>query len=68
MTVHIGALRELLEKQCVREIIWSDNRDTVADPRTEGKTLRNVLDTVLHNGEWVVQHEVKRWSHTVPPT
>eukprot|EP00975_Prorocentrum_lima_P034119 7170285-Prorocentrum_lima.AAC.1 len=27
MTVHTSALRELLEKQCVRQIIWCDNRD-----------------------------------------
>eukprot|EP00975_Prorocentrum_lima_P040414 8481992-Prorocentrum_lima.AAC.1 len=40
----------------------------VADPLTKGKTLRNVLNHVLHNGEWVVQHEVKKWRHTLPPT
>eukprot|EP00975_Prorocentrum_lima_P049450 10344038-Prorocentrum_lima.AAC.1 len=40
----------------------------VADPLTKGKTLRNVSNTVLHNGEWVVQHEVKTWSHRAPPT
>eukprot|EP00975_Prorocentrum_lima_P013113 2784784-Prorocentrum_lima.AAC.1 len=41
MTVHISALLELLEKQCIREIIWCDNRDMVSDPLTKGKTLRN---------------------------
>eukprot|EP00975_Prorocentrum_lima_P024210 5095590-Prorocentrum_lima.AAC.1 len=40
----------------------------VADPLTKGKTLRNVLNSVLHNGEWVVQHEVKKWSHKISPT
>eukprot|EP00975_Prorocentrum_lima_P018440 3883069-Prorocentrum_lima.AAC.1 len=40
----------------------------VADPLTKGKTLKHVLNTVLHNGERVVQHEVKKWSHTISPT
>eukprot|EP00975_Prorocentrum_lima_P033547 7038865-Prorocentrum_lima.AAC.1 len=68
MTVHISALRELLEKQCIREIIWCDHRDMVADPFTKGKTLRNVLNIVLHNGGWVVEHETKKWSHKAPST
>eukprot|EP00975_Prorocentrum_lima_P038877 8166255-Prorocentrum_lima.AAC.1 len=64
----MSALRELLEKQCIREIIWCHNRDMVADPLTKGKTLRHVLNTVLHNGEWAVEHETKKWSHTAPST
>eukprot|EP00975_Prorocentrum_lima_P042387 8905832-Prorocentrum_lima.AAC.1 len=40
----------------------------VADPLTKGKTLRHVLNIVLHHGEWVVQHEIKKWSHRAPPT
>eukprot|EP00975_Prorocentrum_lima_P065851 12905879-Prorocentrum_lima.AAC.1 len=40
----------------------------VAGPLTKGKTLRHVLNNVLQNGEWVVQHEVKTWSHKIPPT
>eukprot|EP00975_Prorocentrum_lima_P001127 241138-Prorocentrum_lima.AAC.1 len=40
----------------------------VADPLTKGKTLRHVMNAVRHNGEWVVQHEVKKWSHRAPPT
>eukprot|EP00975_Prorocentrum_lima_P027693 5822063-Prorocentrum_lima.AAC.1 len=40
----------------------------VADPLTKGKTLRHVLNIVLQNGEWVVQYEVKKWSHRAPPT
>eukprot|EP00975_Prorocentrum_lima_P011301 2400997-Prorocentrum_lima.AAC.1 len=68
MTVHIRALRELLEKQCIRDIIWCDNPDMVAYPLTPGKTLRHVLNTVLLNGEWVVEHETKKWSHRAPPT
>eukprot|EP00975_Prorocentrum_lima_P006388 1376272-Prorocentrum_lima.AAC.1 len=38
----------------------------VADPLTKGKTLRHVLNTVLHDGEWVVEHETKKWSHKAP--
>eukprot|EP00975_Prorocentrum_lima_P069608 12927292-Prorocentrum_lima.AAC.1 len=38
MTVHVSALRELLQKQCVCEFIWRDNRDMIADPLTKWKT------------------------------
>eukprot|EP00975_Prorocentrum_lima_P063555 12892228-Prorocentrum_lima.AAC.1 len=40
----------------------------VVDPPTKGKTLRNVLNIVLHNGEWVVEHEIKKLSHKAPST
>eukprot|EP00975_Prorocentrum_lima_P035744 7514029-Prorocentrum_lima.AAC.1 len=39
----------------------------IADPLTKGKTQRHVLNTVLHNGEWVVEHETKKWSFKPPP-
>eukprot|EP00975_Prorocentrum_lima_P029281 6149441-Prorocentrum_lima.AAC.1 len=35
MTVHVSALRESLQKQCVRELVWCDNRDMIADPLTK---------------------------------
>eukprot|EP00975_Prorocentrum_lima_P040333 8469217-Prorocentrum_lima.AAC.1 len=62
MTIHVSALRELLQKQCVRELIWCDNRDMIADPLTKAKARRHVLNIVLRNGEWVVVHEIKEWS------
>eukprot|EP00975_Prorocentrum_lima_P015398 3260861-Prorocentrum_lima.AAC.1 len=68
MAIHVSALRELLEKQCERKLIWCDNRDVIADPLTKGKTRRHALNTVLHNGEWAVEHETKKWSFKPPPT
>eukprot|EP00975_Prorocentrum_lima_P022239 4677764-Prorocentrum_lima.AAC.1 len=41
LTIHLIALREQLEKQCVRELIWCDNRDMMADPFSKGKTRIN---------------------------
>eukprot|EP00975_Prorocentrum_lima_P048509 10148075-Prorocentrum_lima.AAC.1 len=67
MTVHVSALRELLQKQCVRELVWCDNRGMMADPLTNGKTRRNVLNIALHSGEWVVEHETKKRSLTHLP-
>eukprot|EP00975_Prorocentrum_lima_P041954 8819893-Prorocentrum_lima.AAC.1 len=40
----------------------------VACPLTKGKTHRHVLNAVLHNGEWVVEHGTKKWSHKTPTT
>eukprot|EP00975_Prorocentrum_lima_P070491 12932267-Prorocentrum_lima.AAC.1 len=40
----------------------------VAYPLTKGKTLRHILNTVLHNRAWVVEHETKKWSDTAPST
>ena len=61
LTLHLRALRELLGKQCVREFVWCDNRDMIAY-LTKGKTRRNVFNAVLHNGEWIVAHETKKWN------
>eukprot|EP00975_Prorocentrum_lima_P016681 3537334-Prorocentrum_lima.AAC.1 len=41
MTVHVSALRELLDKQCVCELTWCDNRDMIAGPLGKGKTHRH---------------------------
>ena len=45
LTPHVRAFRELLDKKVIKELIWADNRDMVADPLTKGKTRRNVLNT-----------------------
>eukprot|EP00975_Prorocentrum_lima_P045153 9457209-Prorocentrum_lima.AAC.1 len=50
-------------EMCIRDRCY--NRDMVADPLTKGKTLGNVLNTVLHNGEWVV---AVSYTHLTLPT
>eukprot|EP00975_Prorocentrum_lima_P049101 10277203-Prorocentrum_lima.AAC.1 len=32
----------------------------IADPLTQGKTRRNVLNDVVHKGELIIAHEVKQ--------
>eukprot|EP00975_Prorocentrum_lima_P058078 12181041-Prorocentrum_lima.AAC.1 len=68
MTVHVSALRELLPKQCVCELIWCDNQDMIADPLTKGKTRIHVLNTVLRSREWSEEHEIETRSFKPPPT
>eukprot|EP00975_Prorocentrum_lima_P068083 12918645-Prorocentrum_lima.AAC.1 len=44
LRLHVRALREFLDKGSVREILWCDSRDMIADPLTKGKTIMNVLN------------------------
>ena len=61
LTPHVKALREHIDRQAIRSIVWVDNRDMIADPLTKGKTRRNELNTVLDKGVWVIRHPTEVW-------
>ena len=61
LTPHIRAYREMLDRHLIKQTIWCDNRDMIADPLTKGKTQRNLLNHVLNHGEWIVQHATRAW-------
>ena len=56
---HCRAIREMLDKHMLGIMLWCDNRDMIADPLTKGKTRRNILNQVLSQAEWIVEHKME---------
>ena len=51
----------MLDSQHILAIGWIDNRDMIADPLTKGKAQRKVINIVLNQGNWSINHPIKLW-------
>ncbi len=60
---HLQYLRELLDNDVLKALIWSDTRDMLADGPTKGSIDREALHRMLE-GIVDMKHECKWWSPT----
>ena len=65
LTQHVRAYREMIDTKQIQAIGWIDNRDMIADPLTKGKTLRNIINSVLNTGVYLIKYPVKLWPEAV---
>ena len=58
---HVQLLRQLLDWQVLRGIIWLDTRDMISDGLTKGKVSREQLQALM-KGFLKLAHDCKAWS------
>ena len=58
--VHCLYLRELLDNDVLKALVWLDTRDMVSDGLTKGAVDRKALHDLM-NGLLYIQHELKLW-------
>ena len=61
---HVQYLRELLDKQILRNLIWFDTRDMVTDGLTKGSVERSAIDTLMA-GNYQYNHAPVIWRSKV---
>ena len=54
--LHLLYIRELLDNQVLKALIWNDTRDMLADGLNKGAVSRKALLKALLQGEWKVEH------------
>ena len=57
---HLQYVRELLEHDVLRALVWTDTRDMLADGLTKGSVDRTELHSVME-GTVTMTHESKLW-------
>ena len=60
---HLHYLREMLEYDVLRLLVWVDTRDMLADGLTKGSVDRIVLRDAM-DGAVMLTHECKAWRPT----
>jgi hypothetical protein len=60
---HLHYLREMLEYDVLRLLVWVDTRDMLADGLTKGSVDRTVLRDAM-DGTVMLTHECKAWRPT----
>ena len=63
--VHVAYLRELLDRNVVRAMVWLDTRDMMPDGLTKGTVARDLLHTLMA-GTMVVAHPAEAWVSKKP--
>ena len=58
---HLQYLREKLDKQIFKALIWTDTRDMQADGMTKGGIDREAVEQCM-SGSMVIKHPFRRWA------
>ena len=51
----------MLDNKVIKAIGWVDNRGMAADPLTKGKTKRNIINSLLNSGSYIIKNPAKLW-------
>ena len=64
---HVQWIQELMERQILEALFWTDTRDMISDGMTKGSIARAAIRTAMELGCWKLNHPFQRHHRPRPP-